>query len=59
MTTSDCKLPAFRLRCVTTPEEVRSFDDIVQPSPTNTAAEAWTLERLQILAKTIARINES
>lgn len=42
ITPSDCNILAFRMRSATTPEEVRSFDDVVRPSPTNAAAEGWT-----------------
>lgn len=39
---SDCNILAFRMRGATTPEEVRSCDDVVRPSPTNAAADGWT-----------------
>lgn len=59
VTASDCNILAFRMRSATTPEQVRSLDDIGRPSSINAAADAWAWERLQTLAKTMARINES
>lgn len=70
---SDCNLkrhpPRESTRPITQPSlQVRapidsgisgSFDDAVHFSPTNAAADAWTWERLQTLARPIARINGS